>query len=699
MQVDTEDPNEPNIDIDPASLCYKGKHDFILDEQIGIKCRLCSFVKTEIKYILPSIAKHRRGRSARKYCSYDGDLSMLEKSQFQDAGHNYQVSYVHFKNTVWDIFPRIREKMYPHQQEGFEFLWKNIAGDIEIDKIKKTAHTDSIGGCVISHAPGTGKTLLTIVFLQSYMEMFKGCRAVIIAPSSMLLTWEEEFKKWKAEIPFHNLNSLELSGKEDEMACELLHGKPKTKELIRKLKLLSWSKGKSVLGISYRLFMMLAGDRIMKDDYNKKQKESLHGKEAEDMRWILREMPSLLVLDEGHTPRNKRSFIWKALKKINTERRIILSGTPFQNNFKELYNTLSLVRPKFLNSISASEMQIKSDLHEGKEASSKWASLTSSIGKHADDKLETFRDLMAPFVHVYKGSILKDSLPGLRECLVVLEPPPLQMKLLKEVQEILKENQFELQHAVSLVSVHPSIVTNCKNGEGLINEIKSKGFKWELGEIKSKQFKLDPSQGVKTRFLMELIQLSEAKKEKVLVFSQFIDPFSLIMDQLKHHRNWTENEEILHMHGKQKPKERQSIITLFNDPSSRVRVLLASTTACFEGINLIGASRVVLLDVVWNPSVARQAIARAYRLGQKKMVYTYHLITSGSLEGEKYRKQVSKDRLSELVFSSTLNREDKQKGSSTICDDIILDQMVGSKKLKDMFKEIIYQPKESVPFV
>ncbi|KAL5702951.1 hypothetical protein ACHQM5_028106 [Ranunculus cassubicifolius] len=102
-----------------------------------------------------------------------------------------------------------------------------------------------------------------------------------------------------------------------------------------------------------------------------------------------------------------------------------------------------------------------------------------------------------------------------------------------------------------------------------------------------------------------------------------------------------------------------------------------------------------LINVVWNPSVERQAISRAYRLGQKKLVYTYHLITSGTMEGEKYRKQVSKDRLSELVFTATESHGDKKKVSSTIQEDAILDEMVGNSKLKDMFKEIIYQPKES----
>ena len=82
------------------------------------------------------------------------------------------------------------------------------------------------------------------------------------------------------------------------------------------------------------------------------------------------------------------------------------------------------------------------------------------------------------------------------------------------------------------------------------------------------------------------------------------------------------------MDGKLDVNQRQISINSLNDPKSDVKVLLASTKACSEGISLIGASRVVLLDVLWNPSVEQQAISRAYRTGQKKFVHVYCPVTS-----------------------------------------------------------------------
>ena len=148
------------------------------------------------------------------------------------------------------------------------------------------------------------------------------------------------------------------------------------------------------------------------------------------------------------------------------------------------------------------------------------------------------------------------------------------------------------------------------------------------------------------------------------------------------------------MYGKLDQKQKQSLIQCFNDSNRQAKVLLASVKASSDGINLIGASRVMLLDVVWNPSVERQAICRAYRLGQKRVVFTYHLLAQGTPECTKYCKQAEKNRLSELVFSNRNAESDKLKSSGVRFEDRVLDLMVQHKKLKDMFGECLVQPRE-----
>ncbi|KAL5748348.1 hypothetical protein ACOSP7_025376 [Xanthoceras sorbifolium] len=657
------------VEHDQAACCTQGKHDLIVDDEIGVICNFCSFVQLEIRYVVPPFAKNPWGRCSRRDSKIEDD-SVHDDLDFQDSGFKSQSGVEPCsleEGTVWDLVPGAKTSMYPHQREGFEFIWSNIAGGINLDELKQPTLADGGNGCIISHAPGTGKTRLAIVFLQAYMKMYPTCRPVIVAPCNMLLTWEEEFQKWKTGITFHNLNNPVLSGK------ELPELQNPHESLARTLKLFSWKKGGGVLGVSYRRFKILVGGT--KNNEVDKQ-----------MRKILLELPGLFLFDEGHIPRNDQTGIFKALSEIQTEKRIILSGTPFQNNFEELFNTFYLVRPKFADGMRSRNRR-DSVTRRGRkrnEEKGKWASLTSSIGKVADDRLadekkfDELRTIIAPFVHVHKGTVLQESLPGLRQSVVVLNPFDLQKRVLDGVQgesDMIKQNHF-----VSLISVHPSLLLELsyEKEESIDNRA-------ELERLR-----LNPEAGIKTKFVMELLRLSEALNEKVLVFSQFIKPLILIRDQLRESFNWIEGREVLYMDGKQDVRLRQSSINVFNDPLSEVKVLLASTKACSEGINLVGASRVVLLDVAWNPSVDRQAISRAYRLGQKKFVHVYHLVTSGTMEEKKCCRQAKKDWMSNSVFFSSDGDGNDQKISSNTMEDKILEEMVQHDKLKYIEKLIEY---------
>ncbi|XP_019179594.1 PREDICTED: SNF2 domain-containing protein CLASSY 3-like isoform X2 [Ipomoea nil] len=652
--------NEDNISAekhdDSAVCCEKGNHFIILDEQIGLICKYCSFVSLEMKYILPEFAKKTGRRQGMRFyddldCPLNGDNLPL------DGASGNHCNSIHGGTTVWDILPPgTKGTMYPHQREGFEFLWRNIGGDIHIENLKKL-QSDCGKGCIISHAPGTGKTRLTIVFLQSFMKLFPDSHPVIIAPRSMLLTWEAEFRKWDVDIPFHNVNNPALSGRENSISHNFLN-EFKNTESKRLLKVYSWAEGSGILGITYRLFEQCVRVKENKED--------------DKLRKILLQVPGLVVLDEGHTPRNDESLIWKALSKLETPRRIILSGTPFQNNFDELYNTLCLVSPKFSDFSSGSPLK---HMRRTKAAKKKWDRLTSSIGKNKNDAIKELKRIIAPLVHVHNGSVLQERLPGVRSTLVYLKPTSWQKKLFSAIPQ---KKLFEEDHVMTRISVHPSLAKDIP----------------EFSEYRSemKKLELNPDAGVKTEFLFALICLSVSHGEKVIVFSQYIAPMELIKKQLKSVFDWVEGREVLHMDGEIDVHHRQASINTLNDPKSEVKVLLASTRACCEGINLVGASRVVLLDVVWNPSVKRQAISRAYRLGQKKIVHVYHLISS-TMEARKFACQRKKDFISELVFS-TSDGLPCEKGLP-VSEDKILEAMVQHPKHRHIFDRLYHDPKVS----
>ncbi|TKY66265.1 SNF2 domain-containing protein CLASSY 3 [Spatholobus suberectus] len=670
----------------PASHC---KHDTILNEEIGIYCRWCGWVATEIRFIDPPLVDYER--SGRRVSFGGVNTSQFDGALFNDSGDDSESVWSRNKGSVWDLIPDIKQSLFPHQQEGFEFIWTNLAGTTDLAKLKRVDPC-SEGGCIISHAPGTGKTRLTMVFLQTYLQLFPKCLPVIVAPANILLTWEDEFRKWSIGIPFHNMNSADLSGKEHAInEVDWSGNQQQNKDAIRMVKLCSWYKEKSILLISYNLYEKLAGVKSEGDGAKekrnrkmKKEKKRARTRQCIEtaMGKVLREYPGLLILDEGHTPRNQRSCIWKVLSESRTQKRILLSGTPFQNNFLELYNILCLMKPSFPDSIPQELKKFcQSKLIQERKVSKdvNWEPISS--GNRADEKINQLKLLMNPFVHVHKGSILQKNLPGLRDCVLVLKPDSLQQKILESID--CSQNTLNFEHKLSLVSVHPSLFLNCSL---------SKKEESVVDKDQLEKLRLNSYEGVKTKFLKEFVKLCDAINEKVLVFSQFIDTLNLIKDQLQSAFNWSVGTEVLYMHGKLDQKQKQLLIHSFNDANSQVKVLLASIKSCSEGISLIGASRVVLVDVVWNPSVERQAICRAYRLGQKRVVYTYHLLAQDTPECAKYCKQAEKDRLSELVFSNRNAENDKSSGVKF--EDTVLDLMVHHVNLKDMFAECLVQPKD-----
>ncbi|KAF1001744.1 hypothetical protein AG4045_028606 [Apium graveolens] len=125
---------------------------------------------------------------------------------------------------------------------------------------------------------------------------YHNSRPVIIAPKSMLLTWEEEFRKWNINIPFHNMNSQEFSGHENPAAVyssKKIRGSRNNESVTRVVKLLSWKMGKSILGITYSLF-----DKLVRGETRNADCTPM----TDQMGKALLKFPTVLILDEGHTP-------------------------------------------------------------------------------------------------------------------------------------------------------------------------------------------------------------------------------------------------------------------------------------------------------------------------------------------------------------------------------------------------------------
>ncbi|RWW15157.1 hypothetical protein BHE74_00010348 [Ensete ventricosum] len=153
---------------------------------------------------------------------------------------------------------------------------------------------------------------------------------------------------------------------------------------------------------------------------------------------------------------------------------------------------------------------------------------------------------------------------------------------------------------------------------------------------------------------------------------------------------WNKGEEVLVLQGDQELPLRAKIMDKFNgDVHGKCKVLLASTTACAEGISLTAASRLVMLDSEWNHSKTRQAIARAFRPGQEKVVYVYLLLASGTWEEGKYKSNARKAWMSKMIF---LGRYIEFSSSRQVehIDDELLRELVEEDEIKML--QLIMRP-------
>ncbi|EEF41502.1 ATP-dependent helicase, putative [Ricinus communis] len=654
------------------------QHEFKLDEEIGILCHLCGFVSTEVKFVSAPFVEYVGWTAESRPC-IDED----SRNPGEDEGLNLfgkyvaaeNMSFSEENNNVWALIPDLRMKLHLHQKKAFEFLWKNIAGSIIPANMEKASR--KIGGCVVSHTPGAGKTFLIIAFLTSYLKLFPGKRPLVLAPKTTLYTWYKEFIKWQIPVPVHLIHGRRSYHNFRQKTVAFRGGPKPSQDVMHVLdcleKIQKWHAQPSVLVMGYTSFLTL-----MREDSKFDHRKY--------MAKVLRESPGLLVLDEGHNPRSTKSRLRKVLMKVQTDLRILLSGTLFQNNFCEYFNTLCLARPKFIREVLK---ELDPKFKRKKKGEEKARHLLESrarkffldiiarkIDSNTDERMQginMLRKITSRFIDVYEGGPA-DGLPGLQIYTILMNSTDIQHEILVKLHKIMSTYHgypLELELLITLASIHPWLVktSNCVN----------KFFTWdELVQIE--KLKFDFKKGSKVMFVLNLVYRI-VKKEKVLIFCHNIAPINIFVELFENVFRWQRGREIMVLTGDLELFERGRVMDKFEEPGSPSRVLLASITACAEGISLTAASRVILLDSEWNPSKTKQAIARAFRPGQQKVVYVYQLLATGTLEEDKYSRTTWKEWVSSMIFSEAFV-EDPSRWQAEKIEDDVLREMVEEDRVK-----------------
>ncbi|XP_072989353.1 CHD3-type chromatin-remodeling factor PICKLE isoform X2 [Typha latifolia] len=477
---------------------------------------------------------------------------------------------------------------------------------------------------ILADEMGLGKTIQSIAFLASLFEE-NITPHLVVAPLSTLRNWEREFATWAPQLNvvmyFGSARAREIIRKYEFCFPKEKVNKHKKKKTSQDSNQKKQSRLKfDVLLTSYEMINM--DSAILKP-----------------IKW------ECMIVDEGHRLKNKDSKLFSQLKDYSTNHRVLLTGTPLQNNLDELFMLMHFLDDESFGSIEHLQEEFN-DINQ-------------------DKQIEKLHDMLAPhFLRRFKKDVIKD-LPPKKELILRVE---LSSKQKEYYKAILTRNYQILARRggaqISLINVVMELRKLCCHAymlEGVEPDTEPSNTDEGLRQL------LDASG--KMHLLDKMMVKLKEQEHRVLIYSQFQHMLDLLEDYLTY-KKWSYER----IDGKIGGAERQIRIDRFNAKNSTRFCFLLSTRAGGLGINLATADTVIIYDSDWNPHADLQAMARAHRLGQTSKVMIYRLISRGTIEERMMQLTKKKMILEHLVVgrlkAQTVNQEE--------LDDII---RYGSKEL------------------
>ncbi|EKE41477.1 hypothetical protein ENUP19_0213G0009 [Entamoeba nuttalli] len=342
-----------------------------------------------------------------------------------------------------------------------------------------------------------------------------------------------------------------------------------------------------------------------------------------------------IVLDEGHKIKNPNAEISKAVKMLEAHQRLLLSGSPIQNNLSELWSLFDFVYPGKLGTLPLFQQQFIKPIRYGSYTSASYFQFMAAL-KCA----KGLRDMIAPFfLRRIKKEVLP-SLPTRQEKFVYCPLTPKQRSMYLEyvnsssIAKVIDGDMDMLAAIDTLRKIcnHPHLINKT---EDLTPETIYK-------------------ESSKLKYVCDLLKQFKKEGHKALIFCQTRQMLNIIEQMMLN-----ENFKYLRMDGLVSSNKRPEYISQFNnDPT--VLVFILTTRVGGLGINLTGADRVIMYDPDWNPTVDSQAKERTLRIGQDRDVIIYRLICSGTIEEHIYQKQMAKEILSDKILCNEEEKTRKQ---------------------------------------
>lgn len=542
------------------------------------------------------------------------------------------------------IDPVLSKKLFKHQISGVQFMWEACYESLDI--IPKSAGS----GCILAHCMGLGKTfqVVTLVLTLFKYPSTNTKRVIIVCPVTTLEGWRKEFR-W-------GLKNLE------EKVYFDLHILKSSLPLSQKIQMIENSlKKRTVLILGYEAFGLLPKNPKLSAEKLKVVKSVL-----------LDPGPDLIICDEGHLLKSGSTLKTKTLMQVKTRRRIVLTGTPLQNNLNEYYHMVQFVKPNLLGTLKEYSRQFSNPIQNGQYEDSNEGDI-----KLMKKRTHVLHRLLKDTVQRFESEELSKYLKDMKDYVLFIQLHPIQEDLYKRYLEYAsKRKTMDCEkNAMDCVFYDFAVFKHICSHPKLL-DIKDKSYNKPIKEIetitKEPDVEMDKSLkvpkmptgwwkeicppeihtevelGTKFQVMLNIIQEAEACGEKVLIFTSSLVELNGIEHFLKVQGtekcpSWQPNRDYFRMDGTVKPNVRAEMCDIFNDEKNKkMRVFLMSHKVGGLGLNLVAANRVILLGANFNPSNDEQSIYRAYRFGQEKCVYIYRLIAMGTMEEKIYNRCVTK---------------------------------------------------------
>jgi DNA excision repair protein ERCC-6 len=501
-----------------------------------------------------------------------------------------------------DIYPAL----FDYQKTGVQWL-----GEL---------YAQQVGG-IIGDEMGLGKTIQIISFLAGLHYSKKLTKPIIVvAPATVLRQWVNEFHRWWPPLRVSILHSsgsgmLNIGGESHIEEVEVAYGGAQKKP------------GKSQKAAKKIVDRVVNHGHVLVTTYAGLQ---TYADVLISVDW------GYAVLDEGHKIRNPNTAITIYCKELRTANRVILSGTPMQNNLVELWSLFDFVFPMRLGTLVNFRQAFEVPIKLGG-----YANATNLQVLTATKCAETLKSAISPYLLQRLKVDVASDLPKKSEQVLFCKLTRPQREAYEaflsseEMSSIFKGSRQSLYGIDILRKIcnHPDLLDPRLRG--------TPDYKWG-----------NPNKSGKMQVVKALLEMWKRFGHKTLLFSQGVQMLNIIENFVK----GLDGYKHLRMDGSTSIKDRQGLVDQFNnDPE--IHVFLLTTKVGGLGVNLTGANRVIIFDPDWNPSTDVQARERAWRLGQKKEVTIYRLMTAGTIEEKIYHRQIFKQFLTNKILKDPKQRQ------------------------------------------